>query len=316
MIVDCHMHSWIYPDHFNREVMLTNLPERRRHESEEWYKKIWDAPLENYWKEAEQAGVEKAILSATRFPFTLGVATPNDWLAEQAKRYPDKMAWACGVNPTEPTAPAEIERCVKELGAIAIGELGTCYEHYYVNDIRCFPVYEKAIELDIPIIHHCGWTGSAEKGLIKYGDLVNLDEVAMKYPELKIVICHMGVPQYRTAILLMNKYKNVYADLAFMAHSGDLDRSITPKYLPFVHFPFYGYLEPLLYYFSQVSAVRGTDKILWGSDWLGGNGTLVKSEVDAISQVNPELKKLGLPEIPEQSLHNILHENWKKLFKL
>jgi len=61
MIVDCHMHSWLYPDHFNRKLMLQNLPERRRHESEEWYKKVWDAPVENYLKEAEEAGVDKAI---------------------------------------------------------------------------------------------------------------------------------------------------------------------------------------------------------------------------------------------------------------
>jgi len=310
------MHSWIYPDHFNREVMLQNLPERRRHESEEWYKKVWDAPLENYLKEAEEAGVDKVILNAIRFQYTLGVVTPNDWLAEQAKRYPDKMAWACGVNPTEPNAADEVERCVTELGAIAIGELGSCYEFYYINDIRNFKVYEKAIELDVPILHHCGWSPSATpQGLIKYGDLVNLDEVAVRYPELKFVICHMGSEQYKTAVHLMCKHRNVYGDISALARHADWARSMTPKYLPFAHFPYYSYLEPLLYYFSRTSAIGGTDKIIWGSDWVGGDGTCVKSELDAVSKVNTELKKLGLPEIPEQSLNNILHENWKKLFK-
>ena len=145
---------------------------------------------------------------------------------------------------------------------------------------------------------------------------VNLDEVAVRYPELKFVICHMGSEQYKTAVHLMCKHRNVYGDISALARHADWARSMTPKYLPFVHFPYYSYLEPLLYYFSRTGAIGGTDKIIWGSDWVGGDGTCVKSELDAVSKVNPELKKLGLPEIPEPSLHNILHENWKKLFKL
>ncbi len=316
MIVDCHMHSWTYPEHFRRDLMLKNLPERRRHESEEWYKKIWDAPLELYWQGADEAGVGKAILNALRDPYCMAVVTPNDWLAEQVKRYPDKMAWACGVNMIDPLAADEVERCVKELGAIAIGELIPPFEYYYVNDSRCFPVYEKAIELDIPIIYHCIGTGfSLPRGMLKYGDPVYLDEVAIKYPELKVIVCHMGMEHYKTCVQLMNKHKNIYADISDMAHVADLDRAYVPKYLPFVHFPYFSYLEPLLYYFSRTGAIGGTDKLIWGSDWAGGSVEEVKQELDAVSKVNPELRKLGLPEIPEQCLQNILHENWKKLFK-
>jgi predicted TIM-barrel fold metal-dependent hydrolase len=295
--------------------MLKNLPEKRRNESEEWYKKAWNAPLENYLKEAEDAGVDKGILNAVRFPFSLGVITPNDWLAEQGKKFPDRIEWACGVNPVDLTAAREVERCVKELGAIAVGELGSCYEYYYVNDIRNFPFYEKCIELDVPIIHHCSTCGpETPTSMMKYGDLVNVDEVAIKYPELKIVIAHMGVSSYRTCVELMCKHKNIFADISAMAWMGGLNRAITPKYLPFVECPFFSYLEPILLYFSQTSMIGGTDKLIWGSDWVGGNGTLVKQEVDAVSRINPELRKIGFPEIPEKSLHNILHENWKKVF--
>jgi hypothetical protein len=51
MILDCHMHSWRYPQHFRRDVMLANQPARRRGWSEAQFTDMWDLPIEAYLQE-------------------------------------------------------------------------------------------------------------------------------------------------------------------------------------------------------------------------------------------------------------------------
>jgi predicted TIM-barrel fold metal-dependent hydrolase len=67
----------------------------------------------------------------------------------------------------------------------------------------------------------------------------------------------------------------------------------------------------LLYYFSQ--PFGDPDKLLFGSDWSLGSPL---RNIEVINGTNEMLRKLNLPEIPEQHLHNILHENWKKIFTI
>ena len=139
MIVDCHMHAWRYPEHFNKEVMLLNQPARRRRWPDEHFQAMWDMPVENYLKEAEGA-VDKSILLALRSWDTFGVDIPNDYCADLVKQYPDRLEFCCCVVPTEEGAVQEVERCVKELGAVGLGELGPAYGGYYANDEKCYPV--------------------------------------------------------------------------------------------------------------------------------------------------------------------------------
>ena len=120
VLVDCHMHTWTYPDHLVKEVIRKLVPPKRRDMPEDWFKKVWDAPIERYLAEAEGV-VDKAILQGIRFPKN-GFDVPNVFLAQTAREHPDKLAWCCCINPTDEGAVEELERCVKELGAVGVGE--------------------------------------------------------------------------------------------------------------------------------------------------------------------------------------------------
>jgi uncharacterized protein len=95
------------------------------------------------------------------------------------------------------------------------------YEHYYPYDKRYQKVYDTCVEFDIPVMLHTGDTYS-EKGKLKYARPLNLDEVAVDNPELKIVMCHLGNPWIQDAQEVLYKNKNVYADISGLV-VGDFD---------------------------------------------------------------------------------------------
>lgn len=306
MIVDTIVHPFRYPEHFDKEKMLLSQPERRRSWSEERWKKMWDMPIEPYLELAEGV-VDKAIVTGFHFPNTLGITTPNDWLAETANRYPDKLAWCCIVDPTDTGAADEVERCVK-MGAIGISEISPCYGGYYINDPRCYNVWAKAEELGIPITVHAGPVVQPTSRMV-YGEVKLVDEVALAFPKLKIVICHLGSPYYEEASFLIQKNENVFGDVSCLASTSGLDRLALSRFLPQVEYPYFHFLYPILYALSPTFGAA--DKLIWGSDWTQCSP---KDSLNELVNINKYLKQFNLPQIPDEIIHNILHENWKKVY--
>ncbi len=87
------------------------------------------------------------------------------------------------------------------------------YEPFYPNDSRLKVMYEMAIEYDVPVMFHSGDT-YAPSGKVKYSHPLHIDDVAVDFPDLKIVICHVGNPWIRDCMEMVYKNKNVYADIS------------------------------------------------------------------------------------------------------
>ena len=87
-------------------------------------------------------------------------------------------------------------------------------------DAECFfPVYEKAQHYDIPCLFHTGVVclpEPAPKERISSFNMscIHLESVAQAFPELKIIIAHLGVQDYLTALTLIRIFNNIYADLS------------------------------------------------------------------------------------------------------
>ncbi|MFQ5899869.1 MAG: amidohydrolase family protein [Candidatus Methylomirabilia bacterium] len=308
MILDCHMHSWRYPRHFNRDVMLANQPPRRRVWSEEQFAQMWELPVERYLEEMKGSEVGKALLLGLKAGSTLGIEVDNDYLAGLVRQRPELLAWACCVTPTEAGAAAEVERSVRELGAVAIGELGPVYGSFRVDDPNCFSVWEVARDLDVPLVIHAG-PAQARWGHLKYGDLMAVDEIAIQFPDLTIVICHLGYHRYEEAAFLVAKHENVYADISWLPQLAGFDRRALSRYLPQVEYGYYHLIHPLLYSFTQTFGL--TDKLLWGTDFPAGAPA---KSIESLIGINAWLDQHSLPRIPRESLHRMLHENWQKVF--
>jgi len=309
MIVDCHTHCNRYPDHANREVLLANQPPARSAEpwTEERLKEIWDAPIERYLETME--GADFAIVLGVKAGQTIGLDVPNDYLAEEVKKYPDKFRFCCSVYPTDEGAAQEVRRCVKELGAVGVGELLPPHEGCCANDERYFPVYEEAQGLGVPVLIHAGFAFYRGARLLCANPLY-IDDVAINFPNLKIVVCHFGHYMFEDVVFLMQKHENVFADISELVDFAGLTYSPRMR-RPVVQFPYYQLLRPLLYYFSQARG-PASDKLIWGTDMM----CHPKESIQILTNVNQWMRKYNLPDIPEDSIHDILHENWKRVFKL
>ena len=136
-----------------------------------------------------------------------------------------------------------------------------------------------------------------------------VDDVAMYFPQIRSVICHMGFYTFADALHLALKHENVFLDCSQLTSFAGLDRKTIPRYLPVVPNPYFNLLSPLMEYWSQ--AWGYTDKILWGSDWPA---THPRTSVDVLLNLNKTLEETGFPRVPQQVLDNIIYENWKQVY--
>ena len=302
MIFDCHAHHFRYPEHFPDDKYVTEviIPLRGEEAANEMRKHL-DRPASVILDLMDEAGVDKSLVLGFKAPETMYIDVSNDDLAKEVKPHSDRLSWACCVVMTDPDAADEIARCVKELGAVAVGEVGPGYALHRMDDPRCFPSYEVAASLDVPILIHAGQCQPSNT-FFDHGDLKALDNVCVKFPKTKIVLCHFGDPFFQEAAFLLSKHHNLYADVSLIpGHAG-----LTPSKTPRVPAPFLHCDMPLLYYFSM--PIGDTDKLLWGSDM-----DTPKDSLDAFRGVNSRLEKMGMPKIPEDAMHRMFHENWQRV---
>jgi hypothetical protein len=135
---------------------------------------------------------------------------------------------------------AKLEFQVKDGGVKGL-KLHPSYQFYYPNEARLYPLYAKAQELGIPVIFHIG--SSIFKGTrLKYCDPIYLDDVAIDFPDLKIIMAHSGRGfWYSECFSLARLHKNIYMDIT----------GLPP--------------QNLLIYFPELEKV--SEKIIFGSDW-------------------------------------------------
>jgi predicted TIM-barrel fold metal-dependent hydrolase len=147
----------------------------------------------------------------------------------------------------------DLKDCRKWLkdGTIKGLKLYCGYEHHYPYDERYQKVYDLCIEFDLPLMIHTGDAFSST-AKVKYAHPLNLDEVAVDNPDLKIVMCHIGNPWITDCQEVVYKNKNVYADI-----SGLTVGSFSP--------------DGALHYINKINEflryVDSPHKLLFGTDW-------------------------------------------------
>lgn len=88
------------------------------------------------------------------------------------------------------------------------------YEDYYPNDKKFDPIYKYCQNNNHPVVFHTGVLETNHKGLLKQSHPLNVDEVANNFPDLKIVMAHMGNPWLMDCAAVIIKNPNVYADMS------------------------------------------------------------------------------------------------------
>jgi len=186
-------------------------------------------------------GVDYGVALAELSPITTGMMT-NEGVAELCQKV-DFLIPFCNINPfLVADLAGELERYVTGMGFRGM-KLYPTYQHFYPNDSRLYPLYAKAQELRIPVMLHTG--SSVFRGArLKYGDPLHVDDVAVDFPELTLLMVHSGRGfWYDRAYFLAKLHPNVYMEIS----------GLPP--------------QKLLTYFPELERVA--DKVVFGSDWPG-----------------------------------------------
>jgi predicted TIM-barrel fold metal-dependent hydrolase len=125
------------------------------------------------------------------------------------------------------------------------------YEHHYPNDKRYQRVYDLCVEYGSPVMIHTGDVLS-ETAKIKYAHPLNIDDVAVDNPELKIVMCHLGNPWFVDCQEILYKNRNVYADISGLT---------VGSFRPAGELYYLNKIKELLDYLAKPHS------LLYGTDW-------------------------------------------------
>jgi uncharacterized protein len=164
------------------------------------------------------------------------------------------------------------------------------YRPFYPHDPRLDPVYQFAARRGVPVMIHQGDTLDRH-GLLKFARPLEVDEVAVRWPDVNFVICHLGNPWIEETAELVYKNPNVWTDT-----SGLLAK-------PSVRY-FREMFDRAKARLTQLIVTVGdADRVLYGSDWP------LESIATAVELVET------LP-ISAEDRDRILGENARRLFRL
>ena len=160
-------------------------------------------PLPQFIGQLDEAGIEWGVIDADSHEKT----------AEIVSRYPDRFIGVAVVDPREGMkAVRELERAVKELGLKCF--YATPFRFgIRANDKKFYPLYAKAVELDIPVFVYTTMTYRTDFPM-DIGHPVYLDEVAMDFPELRIIAGLGGWPWVPDMVGVARRHRNVFISTA------------------------------------------------------------------------------------------------------
>ncbi|MGH7503901.1 MAG: amidohydrolase family protein [Longimicrobiales bacterium] len=184
-------------------------------------------------------GVQHAVLLAEHCLLTSGNVR-TDTILELCDASGGFFLPFASVDPMTDEEPAALLRRYVAAGVRGL-KLYPSYQFYYPNDPRVYPLYEICQAAGLPVLMHIG--SSVMRGTrIKYCDPIHLDDVAVDFPDLRLVMAHGGRGfWYAECAFLAMHYANLYIDVA----------GLVPERL-LEHFP---------------NLERLSHKVVFGSDW-------------------------------------------------
>jgi predicted TIM-barrel fold metal-dependent hydrolase len=273
MIVDVHTHVWECPCHIGERFIHD-----ARRTAGEGYKDI-SVDLEKHW-EAMQP-VDRAVVLGFRARH-VGVLVPNEYVAEYVSRHPERLIGFCSVDPQDPDAVEQLDDAVQRLKLQGL-KMGPIYQNVAPGDSRFRRIMKRAEELRIPMLIHQGTT-FCENVDLGIANPVQLQPLAIEFPNLRIVIAHMGHPWINETLVLIRKHPNLYSDISAL------------------------YYRPWQFYNALVAAMEYgvLDRLVLGSDYPF---TTPESTMAALRQVNRMVDGTNLPRIPEAKIEAMIHRD-------
>ncbi len=231
--------------------------------AEAFFQELVEDPR-NLLQHMDEEGIDRAGLITYVAPEGFGYPRElNDWVAGYTREHRDRLTPIGSIHPGHVgDAWAEMERLIDDLGLRAFKYHPP---HQGVNPLefkagtatgRNLRTWFEVLEArDLPLIVHTG-TSIFPPALSRLGNPMLLDDVAVAFPDLTLILAHSGRPLWtEEAFFLARRHRNVWLDLS----------GIPPQRIP--------------HYLPRLPEVA--DRTLWGSDWPGPGVRSMRANVEA-----------------------------------
>ena len=173
---------------------------------------------------------------------------------------------------------------IEDLGLDGV-KFGPIYNGVSLLDPRMDEIYAYLQARNIPLTMHMGTT-FGRNAPIRFGRPLDVDMVASRYPDLKLIMAHMGHPWHEECIVIARKQPNVYCEISAL------------HYRPW---QFYNILLC-----AQEYLITESDKIFFGTDFPF---TTVEESITGLRNVNSVVEGTALPKISQETIERILHSD-------
>lgn len=152
----------------------------------------------------------------------------NEEIAGAARDNPDILTAFASIDPHKGMLGAREARALIEDGVVRGFKFHPTCQGFFPNDRMAYKLYEVIAEHKLPAIFHTGHSGIGTGmrgggGLrLKYSQPIHLDDVAVDFPDMTIILAHPSWPWTDEALSIALHKPNVYIDLS----------GWSPKYFP------------------------------------------------------------------------------------
>jgi predicted TIM-barrel fold metal-dependent hydrolase len=270
-LIDVHSHAWEYPAHFGERFRQQAARARAGAEMD------LTVRLEEYRRTAP-AGTKTIVFGGKARLSDLWV--DDGYVANYVAQDPQHLIGFLSVDPTQDQWERELREGHQALGLRGI-KLLPMYAGFHPEDARLDPLWNYASENRLPVLLHTGTT-FVSQAPIECTLPRHLDPVAIRFPEVKIIMAHLGHPYEGECIAVIRKHPNVYADISAL------------HYRPFQ-----------LYHSLMLAQEYGVwHKLLFGTDYPF---TTVDATIAGLRKLNTMLEGTALPRLDEQQIEAMIY---------
>ena len=199
-----------------------------------------------------------------------GLWVDDHYVSEYVAAHPDTLVGFLSLDPTQDGWHDELVYGHQELGLRGI-KLMPMYAGFRPQDPRLDALWNYAAQHELPVLLHTGTTFVSQAPL-EHTLPRHLDEVAIRYPSVKVILAHLGHPYEGECVAVIRKHPNVFADVSAL------------HYRPFQ-----------LYHSLMLVQEYGVwEKVLFGTDYPF---TTVAASLEGIRGLNRLVEGTGLPRL-------------------
>ena len=280
MIVDIHSHAWSYPEHFSDD--FRNQAKRARAGVEV----DLTVRYEEYLQSGSEADVTVVFGGKARLS---GLWVDDRYVANYVSQDPQRLIGFLSVDPTQAGWQDEMQVGHQELGLKGI-KLLPMYAGFRPDDERLVPLWQYAQRHQLPVLLHAGTTFIAQAPL-ECTLPRHIDPVATQFPDVRIIMAHLGHPYEGECIVTARKHPHVYMDISAL------------HYRPW---QFYNSL-------MLVQEYGVWDKVLFGTDYPF---TTVSATLKGLRSLNAMLEGSSLPRLDMAAVERMIHRDTLPLLNL